>query len=726
VDDLFTQAVALPAEERAAWLAAACGDDSAVRREVEGLLAHDEAVASNFLAPILPSGVHELPSEMAAAGVPAGKDGLADPLIGRHVGHFEVRAVIAVGGMGTVYEAVQDQPHRVVALKVMNQRASPAALKRFQYEAEILGRLRHTHVAQVYEAGVHTEGGWAVPYFALELVPGATPLNEYVVRERLSTRQRLELFVKVCDAVHHGHQQGVIHRDLKPGNILVDATGEPKVIDFGVARATDADLALTTQHTAVGALVGTIQYMSPEQCDGDAGGVDTRSDVYSLGVVLYELLTGVLPYDASTGTIYAATRVIREQVPRSPSTIDRKLKGDLETIVLKALAKDREQRYASATELSQDLRRYLAGEPIAARPPTALTQAVRWAIRRPVIATGVACTIFVVGAVGVALCLVWLLNERPARIRVADDKAEAQLLSFSDRVLRLWPTMPSAPLAQLVDRPAELGAKRVAVIGRRLRAAVDDSGGQLCLYNADDQSSEPIWTAEVQDEDLPADLLLRGFTGRQYEFAAGLVADIFADAPGEEIVAVFTQSHSQRLIRVYNLAGEVLYQVWHDGGVKKPYWMSGARLLVIAATHDRGNWEAGRLLSTQAGPRTIFAVRPQAGEVSREYVEDHIADHKLGVAWYIRVTLGEASQAKGAIGCLDDPPPPHDPRHTVEYTIDFPTVAGAGCSWVLNEHGAVVEGPSCSDPYEWNRNRYEEGDPERLPDVRQFRFLPWP
>lgn len=725
VEDLFTRAVALPVEERAAWLAAVCGDDIMVRHEVEGLLAHDGTVVPDFLTPIVPAGVHEPPGNMAAAGVPAGKDGLADPLIGHRVGHFEVRAVIAVGGMGTVYEAVQDQPHRVVALKVMNQRASPAALKRFQYEAEILGRLRHAHVAQVYEAGVHTEGAWAVPYFALEFVPDATPLNEYVVRAQLSTRQRLELFVKVCEAVHHGHQQGVIHRDLKPGNILVDVAGEPKVIDFGIARATDADLALTTQHTAVGALVGTIQYMSPEQCDGDAGGVDTRSDVYSLGVVLYELLTGMLPYDASTGTIYAATRVIREQAPRPPSTLDRKLKGNLETIVLKALAKDREQRYASAAELAQDVRRYLEGEPIAARPPTVWTRVVRWAIRRPRAATSLVCTMLIVGTIGAAWGLVWLLNERPARIRIAEDKTEAQLLSYSGRELWSWPVMQGAPLAQLVKRPTEHGVEEVAVIGQRLRATVHNSGGQLCLYGLSDPNSAPIWTAEVQDEALPADLLSRGFTGRQFEFMAGLVADIFPDLAGEEIVAIFAQSHSQRLIRIYNLDKKVLYQVWHDGGLIQPYWMADARLLVLAGTHDRGNWDAGRVRSTQTGPWTVFAVQPRAGDVSHEYVEDHIADQTLGVAWYLRVSLGEALHATGATPHLDAPSAPHDPSHAVMYYIEFPTVPGAACAWVLDERGVVVEGPSATDPYEWNQNQHQAGDPQRLPDVRQVGFLPW-
>lgn len=319
----------------------------------------------------------------------------------------------------------------------------------------------------------------------------------------------------------------------------------------------------------------------------------------------------------------------------------------------------------------------------------------------------------------------WLLNERPARIRIAYDQTEAQLLSFSGRVLRTWPVMQGAPLAQLIKRPTEHGVEQVAVIGQRLRATVNNSGGQLCVYGLSDPNSAPIWTAEVQDGALPADLLSRGFTGRQFEFMAGLVADIFPDWAGEEIVAIFAQSHSQRLIRIYNLDKKVLYQVWHDGGLIQPYWMAGARLLVLAGTHDRGNWDAGRVQSTQTGPWTVFALQPRAGDVSHEYVEDHIADQKLGVAWYLRVNLGEALHATGATPHLDAPSAPHDPSHAVMYYVEFPTVPGAACAWVLDERGVVVEGPSATDPYEWNQNQHQAGDPQRLPDVQQVGFLPW-
>jgi non-specific serine/threonine protein kinase/serine/threonine-protein kinase len=298
------------------------------------------------------------------------------------IGPYRVRQVIASGGMGTVFLAAQEHPRRAVALKVMRSGiASRSAQRRFEYEAQILARLRHPNIAQIYEAGTHDDGTGGVPYFAMEYIPRARPITEYARSKNLTLRERLDLFVTVCDAVHHGHQKGIIHRDLKPANILVDSHGDPKIIDFGVARATDADLAITTLQTDVGQLIGTVQYMSPEQCEADPHDLDIRSDVYALGVVLYELLTNQLPYDVSRTAIIEAARVIREDRPARLSSISRALRGDIETITLKAMEKDRERRFNSAAELGQDIRRYLRDEPIEARPPSVLYQVKMFARR---------------------------------------------------------------------------------------------------------------------------------------------------------------------------------------------------------------------------------------------------------------------------------------------------------------------------------------------------------
>ena len=324
----------------------------------------------------------------------------------KQIGQYHVKRVIASGGMGTVYEAVQEHPRRTVALKVMKHGvASRSALRRFEHEAQLLGRLRHPGVAQVYEAGTYDDPiapGEVVPYFAMEYIPNAKPITKFVDEKGLRTRARLELFAQVCDAVHHGHQKGIIHRDLKPGNLLVDSAGQVKIIDFGVARSTDSDMAVTTLQTDIGQLVGTLQYMSPEQCEADPHDLDIRSDVYALGVVLYQVLTGKPPYNLGSKPFFEITRTIREQQPARLHTVDATLRGDVETVVFKALEKDREQRYQSALELAQDIRRYLANQAIIAQPPSILYQ-LRVFARRNRALFGATAAVFAVLLIAVAV-----------------------------------------------------------------------------------------------------------------------------------------------------------------------------------------------------------------------------------------------------------------------------------------------------------------------------------
>jgi tetratricopeptide (TPR) repeat protein/predicted Ser/Thr protein kinase len=319
-----------------------------------------------------------------------------------HLGDYRILGVLGQGGMGKVYLAEQQSPKRTVALKVIRPGwATPALLRRFEHEAEVLGRLQHPGIAQVYEAGVHDDRGERVPFFAMECVRGRS-LVEFAEQERLGIPERLELFAQVCDAVQHAHTKGVIHRDLKPGNIIVPDDGRPRVLDFGVARVTDADVNSRTMCTVAGELVGTVPYMSPEQIAGDAAELDTRSDVYALGVVLYELLTGKLPHDVRHSSIAHAARVIGEQEPARLSSVNRLFRGDIETIVGKALEKDRDRRYQSACDLAEDIRRFLRDEPIMARPPSAGYQLRKFARRnKPVVAGAAAVVIsLVLGVLG--------------------------------------------------------------------------------------------------------------------------------------------------------------------------------------------------------------------------------------------------------------------------------------------------------------------------------------
>ena len=332
------------------------------------------------------------------------------------IGPYRVLSVIGFGGMGGVYEAVQEDPRRRVALKIIKPGCvSEQALRRFRFEAQVLGTLQHPGIAQIYEAGTFEDEHGERPYYAMEFIAGAKSITEYATSNDLSIDDRLDLFRKVCDAVHHGHQKGIIHRDLKPDNILVNAAGNPKIIDFGVARTTDADLAVKTMETSFGQILGTLQYMSPEQVEGDPTQLDTRSDVYALGIILYELLCEQLPYDVKKKALHEAIRVIQEDPPDRPSTITRVIRGDIETITLKAIEKQRDRRYDSAAAFGRDIMRFLDSEPIEARRASMGYQLRMFSKRHRVT---VSAAVMVVLAISIGLVLFWVSWARAERLNV--------------------------------------------------------------------------------------------------------------------------------------------------------------------------------------------------------------------------------------------------------------------------------------------------------------------
>ncbi len=358
----------------------------------------------------------------------------------RRLGDCTLTRRLASGGMGVVYEAVQDPPGRTVAVKVLRAAlAGDEARLRFEHEARVLAYLRHPGIAQIYESGSTTDAsGEQLPYFVMEHVPEAHTLLEHAAARRLGLPERLRLFVRVCEAVHFGHTKGVIHRDLKPANVLVDGDGAPKVIDFGIARTVGpATAGHAAPHTETGMLVGTLQYMSPEQIAGTRDGVDTRSDVYALGVILYELLTGRLPYDLEGLGLVEIARVITTQPPAAPSRFAPATAGDLSVILAKALAKEPEQRYASAAALGQDVERFLAYTPIQARPPSVAYQLRLFARRhRGAFAASVAAVLALLGAVVVSA---WFAaREATERREAVRQRERAEALLEGTRSLVPW------------------------------------------------------------------------------------------------------------------------------------------------------------------------------------------------------------------------------------------------------------------------------------------------
>jgi uncharacterized protein (TIGR03067 family) len=381
---LFDQAQPLAPAERAAFLEQACAGDPTLRAELDNLLAQDQKARGErlFQEPCPVNAKALLPAEEPLTLPPAPPAGEPDDaLVGRRVGPYLIEQRLGSGGMGSVYRALREDAYRQqVALKVIRPGLdTEEVLRRFRTERQVLADLPHPHIARLLDGGTTDDGR---PYLVMEYIDGE-PLDRYCEQHQLGTRERVELLRAVCGAVQHAHERGVVHRDLKPGNVLVTADGTPKVTDFGLAKrlAGGAEDASPTQS---GAILGTPSYMAPEQAGGKRAEVGAAADVYALGAILYELLTGRPPFQAET-PLDTLLKVISDE-PAPPSRLRANVPRDIETICLKCLSKEPARRYASAANLAEDLGRFLAGQPIQARPVGRVARLWRWCRRRPLVA----------------------------------------------------------------------------------------------------------------------------------------------------------------------------------------------------------------------------------------------------------------------------------------------------------------------------------------------------
>ncbi|MEZ6317846.1 MAG: protein kinase [Phycisphaerales bacterium] len=437
-EELFQRAMQLPADERERFVESQCRADSELLTEVLSLLRAAE-IESTFI---------ERPATDAILSADA-DPGSDDGLVGGRIGPFEAVRLIGIGGMGKVYEGrrADGQFDQRVAIKVLRtDLGSGLVRRRFAQERRTLAKLEHPGIARLIDGGTLDD---ARPYLVMEFVEGER-LDRYTEGARLEMREIVRLVLQVADAVQHAHQHLVIHRDLKPSNVLVDAQGRARVIDFGIALPLYLDSA-DTMMVSGQELLGTLAYMSPEQCVQGAGAeVDVRSDVYSLGVMLYQLLTGAVPHDVSTLSIFEAISTIKDKDPPKPSLHRAELAGDLETIVLKAIQRDRELRYASVGALADDLRRFLNHEPILARRQSRAYLASKF-VRRHRVGVGLAAAAALGLAITTGLAVRAAVIASIQRVRADESAREAEALAYRSSI-----AAAEASLG-MVHRPVEAG-----------------------------------------------------------------------------------------------------------------------------------------------------------------------------------------------------------------------------------------------------------------------------
>ncbi len=637
VEELFQQAIDLPPDQRGRFLDERCGSDEALRAEVESLLRYEGEAPESFLK--RPPGSGPLPTDAP----------------GTRIGRYTIIEAIGEGAFGDVYLAEQTTPvRRRVALKVVKLGMdTKQVVARFEAERQALAMMDHPNIAKVFDAGA-TESGR--PYFAMEFVPGVS-LSTYCDDHRLDTDQRLRLFLQVCDAIQHAHQKGIIHRDIKPSNLMVERIGDhhvPKVIDFGIAKAIGFSLTERTLYTEKGQLIGTPEYMSPEQAEVSGLNVDTRTDIYSLGVVLYELLAGASPFDPKTfrvGAIQDIQRRIREDQPPTPSmrisrlgpaaqecaarrrmdlpSLRRRLKGDLDWITMKAMAKERSRRYASASELAADIERHLRHEPVLAGPPSTVYRLGKFARRNRTLVGGVVAS-FVLLVSG-ASAVTWQL------MQTREEAAKATAINeFLMKLLAL------ANPGEDLDELAELGGRvRVQTVAELLDRTSDElvtafpdwPEVRAAMY---DRLGKTYWGLGQFDR-------MKSHLGRAYELRAETLGEDHPDTLVTLIWWAFAlQSEAPgEADAMYRRAAEGLARVCGPGDprtIAANIWIAAnlaalghfeeseraLRQTVDIARRELGPEHKTTLMAVfQLGNRLLRDGRPgQAEELAREALED--------------------------------------------------------------------------------------------------------
>lgn len=612
-------------------------------------------------------------------------DDLADGEQFPDIAGFRILARLGGGGSGVVYRAILAGSERQVALKVFRQplghrRGSPEAQRAWR-ELHLLGQLRLPCLPQLHDYG--DQDGRL--YVATDLVDGL-PLAEYCAERNLDRRARARLLAEVADAVQSLHQHGVIHRDIKPSNILINAHGQPFIIDLGLAMLISDDVMQTL--TANGTPIGSPAFMAPEQARGEREKISTGTDIYGLGATALYVLTGQSPHETSA-TIHEMIRRVAQDPPRDPRQVDPSLPRPLVAILLKALAPNPSDRYVSAADLAEDLRRWLHREPVEAGGLSLRRRLGRAVERHPIMATAVVCTLIAAASLlGVLLSAQWL-NAIPARVVIADDGQSARLLARDGRVLARWDG--TILLAELVECPEEFGGGRRVVIARWLQ---DEPEAQSVAVFDADSPDQPLWQSEmVLPENLVPPEMIATY-GKSFHVTAAHIADVFASVPGHEIIAISNHTpESWSAMQIRDLGGTVLDEVWHNGHLADVYWMADAGLLICCGVNSEAGWpERGAAHVAAPGyPMIVFAYCPRLDRHTGVQINSHDRPDGGPAVWYQAVLPPESCEVFAVLG-FNAPPRGHDGGECVRLRLrDRSDRLRERVAWILDAAGQSID-----------------------------------
>lgn len=629
------------------------------------------------------SATHERVGDPEAAAREGDRPG--DDASGFSLSGYTMEALLGEGASGRVYRARRDATGLAVAVKVIHRRVgaghgeTPEAQRAWR-ELDLLAQLRLPCLPRLLDYGV--AGGRL--YMVTELVDGP-PLDRHCAEHEMGRPERVALLADLAEGVQSLHERGVIHRDIKPSNVLVNGHGQPVIIDLGVASMLARD-ALETL-TAEGAPIGSPAFMAPEQARGERDKISTRTDVYALGATALVVLTGRTPHELTGATIHDAIRRVADEPAREPRSIDPSLPKRLAAVIGKALSPRPQDRYASAGEFGEDLRRWLRGEPVEAAPAGPVVRFARWLRRHPVIATGGAAAMVGVVTLAVGQAVVWWAQRRPDHVELVEEGRKARLVSVSGNVLQEWDGGGQTAFrgGWLRDRPGALGGGRVLCLAAAPHASVGFAG-RLAVFDVG-RLDRPLWTT---DRGPPAVPYPRNQVNQDPQRCAVRnvsLFDVFPDRPGDELVVIQEdERHSLCVVQVLDLNGELLSEFWHDGWLTDSHWLPGPGLLVLAGVNSEGIW-TDRGEATQRGPHPIVVLALKPPPLQRRVMlATEPESAVLRPAWYRCLLPATASDVFDRVDA-SDPTEKDLARDHVRVSVSLSDRPGVSLAWVLDEHG---------------------------------------